>query len=314
MKISNKHFSFSFISSVSIIIFAVGFAFMPVSTIFAAMMDGGVRATIENKNDAEINNSVRVQMMNDDRGQYVNEDANGSTTREEVRANAKVQMETRLRERVNQEIERRTEALNRISNRVELMKKVSDDEKSNVSDIVNFQIENLNNLKAKIEADSDGATLKEDAQSITKSYRIFALVVPQATILAAADRIKIIAEGMVIVGAKLQTRIDTLSQAGEDTSALSALLADYNAKIADAKIQADSAISIASALKPDSGDQTIFEANKKALVDARVKIKAGTDDLKMARKDAGDILKGTIDFGVNAEVSNNNEASSTTEQ
>ncbi len=293
--------------------FAVGFAVVPISAIFAAMTDGGVRAAIENRNDAEINNSVRARITNDDRGQDVNEDANGSTTRGDVRANAKVQMETRLRERVNQEIERRVEALNKISNRVELMKKVSDDEKSNISNIVNLQIENLSNLRAKIEADSDRATLKDDAQSIAKSYRIFALVIPQATILAAADRIKIIAEGMITIGVKLQTRIDALSQAGKDVSALSALLADYNGKIADAKVQADSAISIASALKPDSGDQTIFEANKKALVDARVKIKAGTDDLKAARKDAENIFKGIVDFGVKAEVRNDNEASSATE-
>jgi hypothetical protein len=155
-------------------------------------------------------------------------------------------------------------------------------------------------LEAKINADTDPAVLKTDIESITKSYRIYALVIPQGAVLASADRLLMLADSLTALNAKLQTRITAAQTAGKNVSALQTLSADMVAKIADARVQAQAAITLTSSLTPDNGDQAKFEANKKALQDARTKLHAGEKDLKDARKDAGDITKGIKSFHLKA--------------
>ena len=207
-------------------------------------------------------------------------------------------MEARIAERIpliksraDQEINRRINALNRLSDRVGKRKRVSDSEKNNIAAEVAGEITNLTNLKAKIDGDADIATLREDVKSILGSYRIFALVIPQGEILVGADRIKTIADNMITIGTKLQTRIADAKAAGKDTSSLDANLADYNAKIADSKTQAQSAIDVVSGLAPDNGDQVKAAANRSALQKGRGFIFAGMKDLKAAREDARKIVQ-----------------------
>ncbi len=228
------------------------------------------------------------------------DDRNGQTSKG-IRADMedddiKGQVTGDIRTRAVTEIDRRIESLNKLEARVSTMSRVSDASKASIKTTIDAQIKVLSDLKVKIQADTDDATLKADIASITKAYRIYMLVIPQGAVLAAADRISTTADLMTTFGAKLDTRIIEAKTAGKDVTVLENASIAMKAKIADAKVQATAAINLTSNLRPDNGDQATVDANKKAMTDARAKIKLATEDLKAARKDAETIVKGLKSF------------------
>ncbi len=217
----------------------------------------------------------------------------GSTTRSGNITAARANLITKAGNAANQEITRRITALNALSTRVNAMVKLSADEKSTISASIQSQITLMNNLQAQITADiNSGATssLKMDIQSITKSYRIFALILPQGTIEAAVDRILDIAGILSDLSTKLQARISA-APSTTNVSGAQGALTDMNAKVADAIAQANAANSEIAPLVPDNGDATIMKSNTAALKDARSKIQAAQKDLTAAQKDANTIAK-----------------------
>lgn len=244
--------------------------------------------------------------------------SSASSTREariEARASVQAQLEgqrmTVAKSRADQEITRRVSALNDLVTRLAGLKNISDSEKASISADAQAQISVLNTLKTTIDADNSTTTLRTEIQSITKSYRIFALIVPRDHLVAAADRIITTADLMTGLGVKIQARITSAQTAGKDVTALVAALSKINAKAADAKAQAQAAISGISGLTPDNGDQIVAASNKAALVAARAKIKTGTDDLKTAQKDIKTILAGLKAFHLETEASATSTATTT---
>ncbi len=197
---------------------------------------------------------------------------------------------SKMIERGDKEIDRRIEALKKQGERIQSAKRVSDDGKSMIATGVQSQIDILTALRAKIDADTDEATLKTDLKSITASHRIFALIMPQAAISAAADRIKGIANDLNVIAGKVPTRITAAQTVGKDVTAMNSALSHMNLQIADALVQADAAIAKITGLVPDNGDKTKASSNKTALITARADIKVGTTDLQSARKDLQTIL------------------------
>ena len=198
-------------------------------------------------------------------------------------------LETRIqvgKDRATQEIDRRIGALNVLITRLNAMtRRLTADEKTSLSASLQSQITALNTLKAKIAADTDLATLKTDIKSITGSYRIFVLVIPQAHIAATSDSILAAVGTMNSLITKLQARITTEQGGGTDVTAMNSLISDAQAKLADATTQANAAVGYTLNLKPDNGDQTILKANQAAFTKAKADIKVGRSDLEAARKD-----------------------------
>lgn len=219
----------------------------------------------------------------------------GSTT---VGANLDVRM-TRAKERADQEISRRIKMLSELNTRVQAMARVSAATKASIAADVANEIASLTALNAKIQGDPDFDLLRADIKSITDSYRIFMLIIPQGRIIVAADKIQTVAANFATFADKLQRRISDAQTSGHDVTALSASLTDMNAKIADAQVQASAAISLVADLTPDNGDKTKMNANNAALRSARADIQTAMKDLQDARKDAGDIVKGLRAFTVN---------------
>lgn len=93
------------------------------------------------------------------------------------------------------------------------------------------------------------------------------------------------------ISAKLQTRINADQSAGKNTTTLQASLADLNAKIADANVQAGIAVNGILSLTPDQGNKTVLASNTAALKAARAKVKIATEDLQAARQDARVIIQ-----------------------
>lgn len=200
---------------------------------------------------------------------------------------------TKIKTRADQEIDRRVESLTKLSARVSEMKKVSSSGKASIASTIQAEITTLTNLKVKIDADTDAEILKTDVKSITESYRIYALIMPQIAILVAADRVNILADDFTALNAKLQARITASATAGKDMSVATAALTDISAKAADAKTKAAAAVSGVTSLTPDNGDKAKATSNREALVAARASIKAAQESLKAARADVEIIIKAT---------------------
>lgn len=181
-------------------------------------------------------------------------------------------------------ITKRIDDLNALNTRVQGLKNVSDTEKQSISASVQANISGLTSLKAKIDADTDASTAMTDAKSITGSYRIYMLVVPQGHIAAAADRVATIVNMMTSLQVKVQARLDAEKAAGKDVSVAQGQMAVLTAAVADAGAKGQSAQGSVANLKPDQGDKTVQASNTAALKSARADIKTATGDLETARK------------------------------
>ena len=211
------------------------------------------------------------------------------------------------KEKADKEIDRRIASLTALLTRVTAMNKVTDALKVNLKTNVQNEIDGFTALKAKIDADTELATLKTDVQSITQSYRIYMLVVPQGRITAAADRMATVINMMVEMGTKLQARINTAKAAGSDTTALEASLTDLGNKLTSAQAHAQASVSAVAPLTPDQGDKTVQASNDAAIKKAQGEIKAGNQDLVDARKDIAAMVGGLAKLKTNA----NSNASTT---
>lgn len=223
----------------------------------------------------------------------VNASANittGSSTKPHGTRETPEQRMQGMQDRGGKEIDARITSLNNLLTRIQAMKNVSDAQKASFAASIQAEITTLTNLKIQIGGDTSTTTLKSDVQSITKAYRIYALVMPQTAIAAAADRVGTIAGMLTTVSGKLQSRLAADATLSANAS-LQADLTDMNAKIADANVQAQAAVSEVASLKPDNGDKTIMASNTAALKDARTKLQAATKDLQAARKDAQTIIQ-----------------------
>jgi hypothetical protein len=228
-----------------------------------------------------------------------------ATTSVGVSINANVNVSTKISAAIargDKEIDRRITALNALSTRIGEMVKLSASEKTSFQASITAQVNTLTTLKAKIDADTDATVLKTDVKSITDSYRIFALILPQGRLMAAADRASTIASSLTTISGKLQVRISDAQTAGNNVSAMQTSLADMNAKIADANTQATAATNAVISLQPDNGNATVAASNKAALQASRADIKTATSDLTTARNDAQSIIKALEALKVDGEA------------
>lgn len=212
------------------------------------------------------------------------EDRKASTTGERMEKRAE-----KVQEKAGEAIEKRIKSLIELKARLANIKLLSADQLASLTATLDTEIASLTALQGKIAAGTATSTLKSDVKSITQDHRVFQLVEPKARIAAAASRIKAVATQLELLSTKLQERITAAQAAGTDVAAATAALADFNLKVADAKVQADAAVSLTASLAPDNGDKTVLEANKKALKDARTKLVNGEKDLAAARHDAATI-------------------------
>ena len=108
----------------------------------------------------------------------------------------------------------------------------------------------LTDLRAKIDADVDGATLKTDCQNVATGFRVFALRAPQVHLAIVGDRqVAVLARGTNAV-TKLDAAIQKASSNGKDVTDATAKLADMKAKLADATALLDGVVDSELALTP----------------------------------------------------------------
>ncbi|HZE86721.1 MAG TPA: hypothetical protein VE090_00805 [Methylomirabilota bacterium] len=187
---------------------------------------------------------------------------------------------TNLKDRADQEITRRLTSLQNLLTRISEFKKLSTTQKSSLTTQVQAEIAALTTLQAKINADTDTQTQRTDVQSIVQSYRVYALFIPQMQILGAADRMLTVTDNFTTEATTLQTKIDQAKADGKDVTELQPLLTDIQAKIADAKKQAQAAIDAVTPLTPAG-----YPGNATTLQSARKMLETGRNDLLLAQQD-----------------------------
>lgn len=244
---------------------------------------------------ANLNTGVNTGVVNG----TVNANANASakTNAADRAANTQTKVDDRIQnmdDRGDAALTARVDSLNALSARINGMKNLSASEKATFSASLQGQITDLNNLEAKLKTDTSTTSLATDLKTIAPDFRIYILVRPQLSILAATDRVGTIVGLLQTIGTKIQARSSTAD------------LTDFNAKIADANVQATAATNEVVSLQPDQGNATVQASNTAALKDARAKIGVANKDLQAAYTDAHTIIDGLK--GTKATVS----ASSTT--
>lgn len=223
----------------------------------------------------------------------------------DVSASSSINVTTRLSDiitKANADVAARLASLNDLNTKVQAMKNVSASEKANISSEVQTNITGLTALQTKIDADTDITVARADAASVFTSFRIYALVIPQGYIEVGADRVNTISSLMTALAVKLQTRITTDQNAGDNVAALQTALADIGTQTTAANAQASIAQDGVVNLTPDQGNATVAASNKAALVAARANIKTATSNLKTARQDIQTIIDGlkSLDVSVSA--------------
>ncbi len=178
---------------------------------------------------------------------------------------------TRLQTKANAEIDRRLTALSKLTNKINEAKRLTDAQKSSILAQIQTTVTNLTNLKTKISTETDIAALRADVQSIVKNYQVFALVMPKTEIMAAANSILESADKLTEISVRLQSR-------GQDVTQM-------QAKIADAKAQANAALSTVNSLPVE-----MTPAHRTTLDTARTSLKTARQDLIEARQEAQKIV------------------------
>jgi len=197
------------------------------------------------------------------------------------------QKEELLRSKTELEINRRLTSLANLTARVEAMKKLNADNKNSLVLQIQDQINSLNTLKVKIQADIDIQALKDDRLAVANQYRIYLLFIPKMHILAASDKVTEITSDIDKLVSKVQIRIDEANKSGKDTTIIQKELDNIKSKIADANLQAKAATDLVMPLVPDDGDKIKFTSNKQALQDARKILVIARQDLKDAKQGFG---------------------------
>lgn len=209
-----------------------------------------------------------------------------------VKATMSASAMTAAKAKAGKELDRRIAALEALKARVNGMQKVTDSFKQSLATTVDTQLAAFVGLKAKIDAETDGEALKADVQSITQSYRVYSLVLPQIHISAAADRIVTTTVMMQTLGNKLAARAQAVANAGGDVSAISTSLTNLSNHITSASNGAQTAVSSSVTLTPDNGDKDKMASNAAALKAARTKLTEAAQDLAEARKDIAAVVSG----------------------
>ncbi|MEI6316239.1 MAG: hypothetical protein WCO65_00745 [bacterium] len=225
--------------------------------------------------------------------------AQGGTASTKLATKTKVNQSS-LVEKSNKEIDKRVSDLTDLQSRISVMKNMSSSQVSTLTASLESQKTELSNLKSKIASDTDMKSLTADAKSITANNRTYALVLPKARILIAADRATTLTDMLTSLGVKLQARISEVQATGKDVTALTAALVDFNAKLADATSLSASIPAGISNLVPDQGNKTVAASNETALKTARKNLTLIDKDLKAARADMKIIMGGVKGVGPSA--------------
>lgn len=213
------------------------------------------------------------------------------TSKTKTSAGVLAQQATRLKvlqARADAEIERRIKALDGLTTLITNSKKLNSADKASLNAEISGEINGdstftgLDNLKAKIDADTSLSVALQDAKSIVTEYRVFVFIMPQVHIVGTADQQQTIESKLSDFAAKLQTRITDAQNQGKNVSTLQTEYDNMIQAISKASNLSETTEDAVIALHPADYDgdtailkqyrqdlQTAHQDNQTALTDAK---------------------------------------------
>lgn len=193
----------------------------------------------------------------------------------------------------DKEISKNTESLQNLLNRINNSQAIPGTQKNMISQKIQSQINNLENIKNQLgNNEISSSSIADQRKIMEETTQNIRLLVPQANILAAANRILSVATMTTEIANKLQIRISEMQNNGANVSSTTNIFNDISAKVADAQKMAQNAINESQNVTATSTTIAAqMKADTSALQSARADIVAGQKDLQSARKDIGQLLK-----------------------
>ncbi|HEX7042075.1 MAG TPA: hypothetical protein VF189_02405 [Patescibacteria group bacterium] len=138
---------------------------------------------------------------------------------------------TRIIQRADQLITTRLDSLQKLLSRITSDKRLSDTDKTSLTSDINTASTDLQNLKTKIDADTDETTAREDAKSIITNYRIYVIFEPKLRLLTIISNLQTTTDNVSSLSGRVQTLITDLKSQGKDTTAAQSALDDINSQL-----------------------------------------------------------------------------------
>jgi alkylation response protein AidB-like acyl-CoA dehydrogenase len=181
--------------------------------------------------------------------------------------------------------DKRETALSAAIAKLDAAKGISASDKATLMDRLNTDLAGMKTVEATVAADTTLAAASADFKTIFTTYRVFAVAIPLARIVAGIDR----ATSMEIPKLTAsQTKLVAMlagKDASKSTAALQSDLADMTTQIAAANTALSGASAKVLAITPAD-----FNSNKTVVTSARASVKTAENDLKQARADRKAII------------------------
>jgi hypothetical protein len=162
-------------------------------------------------------------------------------------------------------ITRRVLALRELSTAAKSIVRLSDADRSALTTQLQDQVNGLSSLNAKIQGDTDEATVRADAQKIVTDYRVYVLTIPKARGVVVSDIELNAADRLTKLADRLSNAIDQAS--GKDTTKAKTDLASLRTKLASVTTTVSPLPAALLALQPAGypGNHTTLESTRTAL-------------------------------------------------
>ena len=181
--------------------------------------------------------------------------------------------------------DKRETALNAAIAKLDAAKGISASDTATLVDRLNSDLAGMKTIEAKVATDTTLAAASADFTTIFTTYRVFAVAIPQARIVAGIDRATSIDIPKLTAS---QTKLAAMlagKDASKSTAALQSELADMTTQIAAANTELSGASAKVLAITPAD-----YNTNKTVVTSARASVKTAEDALKRARADRKAIL------------------------
>ena len=139
-----------------------------------------------------------------------------------------------LKDRAEKAIEKRLDTIERVTEALEESEHLTDEHERTLLAELGSSAAGLTELGRQIEDAGTIEELRELIPLIFEDYRIYAVVVPKAHLVAVADTLMAATGRIEVVAGSLQDAIDRVKEAGFDTSEAEEALAEMNASLGEA--------------------------------------------------------------------------------
>ena len=187
---------------------------------------------------------------------------------------------TNLQTRGVAEIDRRLMTLDNLLTRLNSSTRLSNSSKAALIATIQNEITGLTALKGQIQAETDLVNLRVFAKSITDSYRVYGLVMPQVQLVVATDRVIDTGTRMATVSAEIEADLVEMEAAGQNVTTAITSINSAMTKIENALKVANTVQTNVLALTPAG-----YPGNRSTLTSSRQQLRTAITDLATARKD-----------------------------